>query len=212
MHGVTVAGRVLGTGSWRWLLALTLLAMASAPAPAQDTLPGTRLTNAGVLRAGFATDSVFVARVRVVDTINIGDFASFLIAKLGGTTLYDSLQFKVTSDSQRVRISGRLMDFPPDSRREISPIFAFLDSTSVFVAEISMPQADSGIMVFRLERLTVRGLAIPDLLVLVALSSYRAKYPDKLAAGGKEFHVEIPRRAHAALIKDAIILGIPPQP
>lgn len=184
----------------------------TATGHAQDSLPGTRLSNAGVVRAGSATDSVFVARTRAVDTINIGDFASFLIAKLGGTRLYDSLEFKVTSDTQRVRISGRLMDFPADSRSEISPIFAFLDSTSVFVAEISMPQADSGIMVFRLERLTVRGLTIPDLLVLAALSSYRAKYPDKLAAGGKEFHAEIPRQAHAKLIKDAIVLRMPPKP
>jgi len=208
MHGVTARARAAGAGCWL----LALLAIGTVQAHAQDTLPGTRFSNAGVVRAGSATDSVFVARLRTVDTINIGDFASFLIAKLGGTTLYDSLQFKVTSDSLRVRIAGRLMDFPPDSRGEISPIFAFLDSTSVFVAEISMPQADSGIMVFRLERLTVRGLPIPDLLVLAALSSYRAKYPDKLAAGGKEFHVEIPRMAHARLIKDAIILRMPPKP
>jgi len=208
MHGVT--GRTRGLAAGCWLLAL--VALTATAAHAQDTLPGTRFSNAGVVRAGSATDSVFVARLRTVDTINIGDFASFLIAKLGGTTLYDSLQFKVTSDSLRVRIAGRLMDFPPDSRGEISPIFAFLDSTSVFVAEISMPQADSGIMVFRLERLTVRGLPSPALLVLAALSSYRAKYPDKLAAGGKEFHVEIPRMAHARLIKDAIILRMPPKP
>ena len=111
-----------------------------------------------------------------------------------------------------MRISGRLTDFPPEFRAELTPVFAFLDSTSVFVAEISMPQADSGIMVFRLERLTVRGLAIPDLLVLAALSSYRAKYPDKLAAGGKEFHVQIPREAHGDLIRDAIVLRMPPKP
>lgn len=195
------------------IVTLTLIAFGTAvPARAQDTLPGSRLTNAGVVRAGSATDSVFVARTRLVDTIDIGDFASFLVAKLGGTSLYDSLAFKVTSDSLRVRISGRLMDFPPDSRAELSPIFAFLDSMSVFVAEISMPQADGGILVFRLERITVRGLTIPDLLLLAALSSYRAKYPDKLAAGGKEFHAEIPRDARAKLVHDAIVLRMPPKP
>jgi hypothetical protein len=183
-----------------------------APLHAQDSLPGYRLSNAGVVRAGSATDSVFVARTRAVDTINIGDFTSYLMAKLGGTNLYDSLEFKVTADTQRVRISGRLMDFPAEFRTELAPAFAFLDSNSVFVVEISMPQADNGIMVFRLERLTVRGLAIPDLLVLAALSSYRAKYPDKLSAGGKEFHVQIPREARAKLVKDAIILRMPPKP
>jgi hypothetical protein len=190
-----------------------LVAILATPLAGQvpDTLPGSRLTNAGVVRAGAATDSVFVARTRNVDTVNIGDFAAFLVAKLGNTTLYDSLAFKVTSDSLRVRIAGRLMDFPPDSRAELGPIFSFLDSTSVFVAEISMPQADNGIMIFRLERITVRGLTIPDLLVLAALSSYRAKYPDKLAAGGKEFHAEIPRQARAWLIKNAIVLRMPPK-
>ena len=195
------------------MVALMSIALASpATAQTRDSLPPSRLTNAGVTRAGLATDSVFVARTRLVDSIDIGDFASFLVAKLGATTLYDSLAFKVTSDSQRVRISGRLMDFPPDSRTEVQPIFSFLDSTSVFVAEMSMPQAESGIMVFRLERLTVRGLPIPDLLVLAALSSYRARYPDKLAAGGKEFHVQIPREARAKLIQNAIVLRMPPKP
>jgi hypothetical protein len=193
------------------LLGLTLCAIATA-AHAQDSLPGSRLTNAGVVRAGSATDSVFVARTRAVDTVDIGDFAAFLVAKLGGTTLYDSLQFKVTSDSARVRISGRLMDFPPDSRAELGPIFSFLDSTSVFVAEASMAQAENGIMIFRLERITVRGLTIPDLLVTAALGSYRSKYPDKLSAGGREFHVEIPRAARAVLIRNAIVLRMPPKP
>ena len=183
-----------------------------APPQAQDTLPGSRLSNAGVVRAGSATDSVFVARTRSVDTINIGDFTSYLMAKLGNTNLYDSLEFKVTADSSHVRIAGRLKDFPAEFRTDLAPVFAFLDSNSVFVVELSMPQADSGIMVFRLERLSVRGLAIPDLLVLAALSSYRAKYPDKLSAGGKEFHVQIPREARAKLTKDAIILRMPPKP
>lgn len=190
--------------------AIACLLFATA-ARAQDSLPGSRLTNAGVLRAGSATDSVFVARTRLVDTIDIGDFGAFLLAKIGGARLYDSLAFKVTADSQRVFVSGRLMDFPPDARAELGPIFSFLDSTSVFVAEISMPQAQDGIMIFRLERLSVRGLTIPDLLLMAALSSYKSRYPDKLAADGREFHVEIPRQAHASLIANAIVLRMPPK-
>jgi len=104
------------------------------------------------------------------------------------------------------------MDFPPDSRAELGPIFTFLDSTSVFVAEISMPQAQDGIMIFRLERLSVRGFAIPDLLVLAALEQYRKQYPKMLAAGGKEFHVEIPREARAVLVTNGIVLMMPRKP
>jgi hypothetical protein len=186
--------------------------LVATSAHAQDSLPGSRLSNAGVIRAGSATDSVFVARTRVVDTLDIGDFASFLVAKIGTARLYDSLAFKVTADSQRVRVSGRLMDFPADSRAELGPIFSFLDSTSVFVAEVSMPQAQDGIMIFRLERISVRGLTIPDLLLAAALSSYQSRYPGKLAAGGREFHVEIPREAHASLVTDSIVLRMPPKP
>ena len=196
----------------RALLATLILMASGASARGQDTLPGSRITNAGVVRATSATAAVFIARTRLRDTIDIGDFTSLMLAKIGAPPFDDSLAFKVTADSQRVRISGRLMDFPPDSRAELGPIFTFLDSTSVFVAEISMPQAQDGIMIFRLERLSVRGFAIPDLLVLAALEQYRKQYPKMLAAGGKEFHVEIPREARAALVTNGIVLMMPRKP
>ena len=189
----------------------TLLLVVASAATAQDTLPGSRITNAGVVRATNATAAVFLARTRSRDTVDIGDFASLMLAKIGAPPFSDSLAFKVTADSARVRVSGRLMDFPPENRAELGPIFSFLDSTSVFVAEISMPQAQDGIMIFRLERLTVRGFAIPDLLVLAALEQYRKQYPGMLAAGGKEFHVEIPREARAFLIRNAVVLVMPGQ-
>ena len=195
---------------WIWL-ALLIVAVAH-PANGQDTLPGSRITNLGVVRATAATDSVFIARTRAVDTVNIGDFAAFLLAQIGAPRFDDSLGFKVTADTQRVRIAGRIMDFPAVSRAELGPIFGFLDSTTVFVAEVSMPQADSGIMVFRLERLLVRGFPIPDLLVLGALEKYRTQYPRMLAAGGKEFHAAMPREARAALITNAIVLRMLPKP
>jgi hypothetical protein len=196
----------------RPILTMMLLSAAVGSLAGQDTLPGSRITNAGVVRATAATDSVFIARIRTRDTVDIGDFASLMLAKIGAPPFSDSLAFKVTADPQRVRVSGRLMDFPADSRAELRPIFSFLDSTSVFVAEISMPQAEDGIMVFRLERLTVRGFPIPDLLVLAALEQYRRQYPKMLAASGKEFHVEIPREARAALVTNGLVLVMPPKP
>ncbi len=190
----------------RWTWTLFLLVAAGRRASGQDTLPGYRITNPGVIRATAATDSVFVSRIRGADTVNIGDFAAFLLAQIGAPRFDDSLAFKVTSDSLRVRIAGRIMDFPASSRAELGPIFGFLDSNTVFVAEVSMPQADSGIMVFRLERLLVHGFPIPDLLVLGALEKYRSQYPKMLAAGGKEFHAGMPHDGRAALTTDAIVL------
>ena len=196
----------------RPLQVMMLLAGAAGSAAGQDSLPGSRITNAGVVRATTATAAVFLDRTRERDTIDIGDFTSLMLAKIGAPPFSDSLAFKVTSDTQLVRVSGRLMDFPADSRAELGPIFSFLDSTSVFVAEISMPQAQDGIIIFRLERLTVRGFPIPELLVLAALERYRRQYPKMLAAGGKEFHVEIPREARAALVTNGIVLVMPPKP
>lgn len=196
----------------RTLQTIILLALAVGSAGAQDTLPGSRITNAGVVRATGATAAVFISRTRVRDTVDIGDFTSLMLAKIGAPPFNDSLAFKVTADPQRIRISGRLMDFPVDSRAELSPIFTFLDSTSVFVAEISMPQAQDGIMIFRLERLSVRGFGIPDLLVLAALEQYRKQYPKMLSADGREFHVEIPREARAALVTNGIVLVMPTKP
>jgi hypothetical protein len=198
--------------NFRWIRVALLALVAVLPASAQDTLPGSRITNAGVVRATVATDSVFIARTRTADTVDIGDFAAFLLAQIGAPRFDDSLAFKVTSDTQRVRIAGRIMDFPASTRAELGPIFGFLDSTTVFVAEVSMPQADSGLLVFRLERLLVHGFPVPDILVLGALAKYRAQYPKMLAAGGKEFLAAIPRDGRAALITNAIVLRMLPKP
>jgi hypothetical protein len=179
--------------------------------PAQDTL-GSRITNAGVLRANGATDSVFISRTRLVDTVDIGDFASAMLARIGAPPFDDSLAFRVRCDGRLIRISGRLMDFPPDSRAELGPIFSFIDSTSVFVAQISMPQQDSGIMRFRLDRVSVRGFTIPDLLLLAAVSQYSQRYPGMMQADGRAFDVGIPREAKVSLITNGIVLTMPPKP
>ena len=197
----------------RCLISAAMLATLGRPVLAQqDTLPGARITNAGVVRANAVTDSVFILRTRAIDTVDVADFTSFMLAQIGAPPFDDSLQFKVSSDTKRIRIAGRLMDFPPENRAELGPIFSFLDSMSVFVAEISMPRADSGIMVFKLERVTVRGFPIPEVLLLVALSEYRRRYPNMLAAGGTQFHVEIPREARVTLIPNALVLKMPPKP
>ncbi|MEP6590725.1 MAG: hypothetical protein ABJC19_06040 [Gemmatimonadota bacterium] len=170
---------------------------------------GSLITNAGVARASSAVDSVFVDRQKRSDSVDVGDFTAYLLARLGVTRLDDSLAFRVSSDSSRIRIRGRLMDFPPQARAELGPIFSFLDSTSVFVAELSMPQAQYGIMRFRLERVIVGRTSIPDFLLAPALSEYSRRYP-VLSAGGREFLVGMPPDARTRLIPNGIELWMPP--
>ncbi|MES2124283.1 MAG: hypothetical protein V4503_06295 [Gemmatimonadota bacterium] len=193
----------------RTLFVGTLLLPCAAAAPLSAQAPGSLITNAGVTRAGGAVDSVFVDRKKLSDSVDVGDFTAYLLARLGVTKLDDSLAFRVSADSSRIRIRGRLMDFPPEARSELGPIFSFLDSTSVFTAELSMPQAQYGIMRLRLERVLVGRTTVPDFLLAPALSEYNRRYP-VLAAGGREFLVAMPPEARTRLLTDAIELWMPP--
>ena len=194
-----------------WCGPVLLLLLFSVPLVAQDSiprLPGGRITNAGVARANRAVDSVFVVRTLAADTIKIGDFAGYLLARLGVPPFTDSLNFAVTADTMRARITGRLMDFPIEARSELGPIFTFLDSTSVFSVDISMPQHSDRLMLFRLERATIRGIPIPDMLLEPALSEYARRYP-VLAAGGRELLVEMPPGATARLVTNGVAIYLP---
>lgn len=198
------------------LLQLLLAVLVATPLLAQEdgvpvrSGPPGRITNAGVGRANVSVDSVFIKRALAADTIEIGDFAGYLLARLGVPPFSDSLQFVVSSDTSRVRISGRLMDFPLEARAELGPIFTFLDSTSVFGVEVSMPQGSDRLMRFRLERTTVRGIPIPDMLLLPALAEYTKRYP-VLASGGKELLIEMPVGATAKMVPNGIAIYLPPK-
>lgn len=184
------------------ILGLTLVA---GPVAAQTERAEWRITNAGVLRADSAIDAVFQHRSSALDTVAIADFASHLLARLGVPPFEDSLNFRVTADSALVRITGRLMDFPVESRQELGPIFSFIDSTTPFTAEISMPQRADGIMRFRLERVRVAGFGVPELLLLPALREYDRRYP-VLASGGRELLIAMPRDGEARLIDGGIVI------
>lgn len=173
-------------------------------------LPGSPITNEGVIRAGAQIDSVFISRLARIDTVDPGDFTAHVLARLG-VPAFDSttLGFRVTTDTARARISGRIADFPADVRHELGPLFTFIDSTAVFVAELSMPQHSDGIMRFRLERVKVGALTIPDLLLSVPLAEYARRYP-VLTGGGREFLVEIPPDARARFVTNGIEISVPP--
>jgi hypothetical protein len=187
-----------------------LALLAATPLAAQDNVTpnGSRITTAGVARASATVDSVFVEKQSRSGRVDVGDFTAYLLARLGVPPFSDSLAFLVTSDSTRIRIRGRLMDFPPEARAELGPIFSFVDSTSSFMAELSMPQHDNGVMRFRLERLLVRDVSLPEFLYLPALAEYARRYP-VLTAGGREFLVAMPAEAKVAIVPNALELVMP---
>ena len=194
----------------RWCLALALasVAMLAQPVEAQEPIPGSRISNEGVFRADSAVESVFLARTRLVDTVDIGDFASHLLARLGVPPFPDSLGFAVTSDTARVKIVGRLGDFPPESQIELGPIFFFVDSLTPFTAEIALIDKANGVMRFRLMRVLVGGFPIPELLLFPALREYDRRYP-VLANGGRDLLIAMPPEATVKLVRDGIELRMP---
>ncbi len=189
------------------LLVGALLFGGAVTLPAQQ-LDGARLTNAGVVRATAQVDSVFIRRVAAAVTIDVGDFAAYLLARVGAPPFPDSTGFRVTADSHLVRISGRLRDFPPEQVKELGPFLLLLDSTSLFVAELAMPQRDSGLIRLRLERILVNGLAIPEVLLAPAIAAYGINY-EELSNGGREFLIAMPPRGEARLLGGQISLSLP---
>ena len=206
-----VLRRVLQRVVYASLILMPLLMDRARAQSGGPAVAGSLITNAGVTRAGGAVDSVFVERTSRGDTIDVGDFTAYLLARLGLPRFEDSLAFRVSSDTTRIRIRGRLMDFPAQTRAELGPIFSFVDSTSVLIAELSMPQAQYGIMRFRLERVTVGGTTIPDFFLSPALAEYSRRYP-VLSAGGREFLVAMPPDAKTRLVRDGIELWMPEKP
>ncbi len=172
------------------------------------TLPPSRISNEGVFRADSAVDAVFLSRTRLVDTVDIGDFTAHLLARLGVPPFADSLQFEVTADSLRARVSGRLVDFPPEARIDLNPIFFFVDSLTPFTAEVSLVDRSHGVMRFRLERVLVGGFPVPELLLLPALREYDRRYP-VLANGGRDLLVAMPPEATVKLVRNGIELRMP---
>lgn len=192
-----------------WMLVMGLaLAWPGRAAAQRDTLPGSPITNDGVVRATATVDEVFLTRLRLIDTVDVGDFTAYLIARMGAPPFEEGLGFRVTADSLRARISGRLMDFPADTRSELGPIFTFVDSMAPFVAEVHLVERANGIMRWRLHRVTVNGFPIPDLLLTPALREYNRRYP-VLGNNGRDFLVAMPPEASVMLVKNGLELRMP---
>ncbi len=100
------------------------------------------------------------------------------------------------------------MDFPADTRSELGPIFAFVDSMAPFVAEVGLVERANGIMRWRLMRVTVNGWPIPDFLLTPALRDYNRRYP-VLGNNGRDFLVAMPPEATVALVRDGLELRMP---
>ncbi len=162
-------------------------ASTAAPAPAT---PG-RLSNAGVYRAAALVDSVYVDRLNREAFVDGGDFASYLVARLGVRPVPDNLAIDVIVDTGAVTLSSRVQDLPEAVRAQLGPALMFLDPSSVIAADVSLLRARVGVVRFHLRSLLVNGVALPEAILAPLMAQVGASYP-ALTSTGRDLLVAIP--------------------
>lgn len=195
----------------RVLLTLVgFVAGASAAAAQSSPIPvggAGRITAAGVVRAQAVVDSVFLDRTSRVGLIESGDWASYLMARLGVTPLPERSDMLVTVDTGGVVISGRIQDLPQEAREMVGPLLALVDSSTILAANIVKVPAGKGLAHFRLRSVTVGGYPVPEVLLHSMLLRVGERYP-ALTRSGRDLLVQIPVDGSVALETGAIRLAL----
>jgi hypothetical protein len=159
----------------------------AVPSPAA---PG-RLSDAGVYRAAALVDSVYVDRLNAEAFVEGGDFASYLVARLGVRPVPDNLAINVAVDTGAVTLSARVEDLPEAVRAQLGPALMFLDPGSVIAADVALQRARVGVVRFHLRSLLVNGVALPEGLLVPLMAQVGANYP-ALTSTGRDLLVAIP--------------------
>ncbi len=179
-------------------------------APAFTQAPG-RITPEGVTRAQAVVDSVFLDRTTSKGAIEGGDWASYLMVRLGVNPLPDSVGVVVTVDSLLIRFAGRIQDLPPDARAMLGPLSALVDPATVLSAEIEQLPAGKGLAHFRLRRVSVGAFPVPELMLRSMMMDIGDKYP-ALTETGRDLFVQIPPDGRVMLTPGAVLISILAEP
>lgn len=186
----------------RWATAALLLG--AAPAWAQT--PTRHLSTDGVHRAAAMVDSVFLDRTRPEGRIDPGDWASYMLARLGAGPIPDSLGIEVSVDTARIEVRGRLQDLPAESRALLGPLASAVDSNTVIVADITLQRTGREVARFWLRRLVVNGFPFPEFLLAPMMARVGRQYPE-LTRSGRDLYVQIPADGAIALAPSAVVLS-----
>ncbi len=184
------------------------LSLAGTAAAAQTSPAPGRLSNAGVRRAASQVDSVFVDRTKGAALIDGGDWASYLLARLGAGPIPDSLGIAIAIDSTHIEVSGRLADLPPETRALLGPLAAQVDPNTVIVVEVSVQRTGPEVVRFWLRGLRVSGFPFPEFLLAPMMASVGRQYP-ALTKSGRDLYVQVPPDARFALREGAVAIAVP---
>ena len=167
--------------------------------------PSGRITPAGVARAQAVVDSVFLDRRAMEGSIEGGDWASYLMVRLGVTPLPDSVGVLVTVDSQRIVFSGRIQDLPAEARAMLGALTALVDSSTVLRADIVLLPASKGLAHFQLHGVSVGMFPVPEIMLRSMLFDVGERYP-ALTQSGRDLFVQIPEDGRVTLVTGAVQL------
>jgi hypothetical protein len=187
-------------------LVLSFVALAE-PGGAQDNPSPGRLSNAGVLRATAIVDSIFVARTKSDGRIDGGDWASYLLARLGAGPVPDTLGVEVVIDTSHVEVRARLRDLPAETRALVGPLAAMVDSNTLVVADITFERTGREVARFWLRGIKINGFPFPEFLLASMMASVGRQYP-ALTASGRDLYLQVPADGQIALGDGVVILGV----
>ena len=152
-------------------------------------------------------DSVFLDRKTSKGAIEGGDWASYLMVRLGVTPLPDSVGIVVVVDSQLITFSGRIQDLPPDARAMLGPLSALVDPATMLSAEIEQLPAGKGLAHFRLRKVSVGVFPVPELMLRSMMMDIGDRYP-ALTETGRDLFVQIPPDGRVTLSTGAVLISI----
>jgi len=155
-------------------------------------------------------DSVFLDRKLATGTIEGGDWASYLMVRLGVSPLPDSIGIVVAVDTQLITFSGRIQDLPPEAQAMVGPIGAIIDPATILSAEIEMLPAAEGLVHFRLRGVKVGAFPVPETMLRSMLLDVGDRYP-ALTKSGRDLYVQIPPDGKVALGQGVVVLSVKPQ-
>jgi hypothetical protein len=168
--------------------------------------PG-RLSSAGVYRAEARVDSVYTQRINRQAFVDAGDFASYLIARLGVKPFPDNLAIDIGVDTSAVTLSSQVQQLPPAVKASLGPALMFLDPSSVIAADVALFKKQPGVMRFHLRSLLVNGVPMPEALLSPIMSQVGARYP-ALTETGRDLLVSIPQDGTMRLERGGVRVAI----
>ncbi|HEU5170092.1 MAG TPA: hypothetical protein VFU46_06125 [Gemmatimonadales bacterium] len=184
------------------LTVAVLVALSVSPPAAAQSAPS-RLSDAGVYRAAAEVDSVFADRAKRETTVDGGDFASYLVARLGVRPVPDDLRLDVAVDTSAVQIGGRVDELPREVKAVLGGALALMDPSSVVTADVVLQQARPGVVRFHLRTILVNGFPFPEPLLVPLMAEVGARYP-ALTKTGRDLLVAIPEDGEVQLLAGAV--------